>query len=62
MPRRIDKTECAGCGICQKVCITGCITEGEDRKRMIMEPGCVDCGACQLACPIKCISHQNNLL
>jgi len=57
MSRRIEKSKCAGCGICQQVCITGCITEGEDGKSMIIENGCVNCGACQLACPSKCIDH-----
>lgn len=62
MPRRIDKTECAGCGICQRVCIIGCITEDEDGKSKIVESGCVDCGACQNSCPFGCITHQSNLL
>ncbi|MDF2540833.1 MAG: hypothetical protein K0S47_551 [Herbinix sp.] len=57
MPRKIDQTKCAGCGVCERVCIIGCITKGDDRKRMIMDSACVDCGACQLACPIKCISR-----
>jgi MinD superfamily P-loop ATPase len=58
MPRKIDKSECLGCGTCQRVCIVGCITQSEDRKRLINELGCVDCGACQLACPKKCISKN----
>ena len=58
MPRTITKTDCIGCGTCQRVCIVGCITEGENRKRFINETGCVDCGACQLACPKKCISKN----
>jgi MinD superfamily P-loop ATPase containing an inserted ferredoxin domain len=56
MSRKISRSECIGCGNCQRVCIVGCITEREDRKRLINESGCVDCGACQLACPKKCIS------
>lgn len=58
MPRRINKSNCVGCGKCQKVCIVGCIAETDDRKRIITETACVDCGACQLACPIKCISQD----
>lgn len=56
MPRKINKSECVGCGTCQRVCLVGCISKSTDRKRLINESGCVDCGACQLACPKKCIS------
>lgn len=56
MPRRINKTNCIGCGTCERVCKVGCITQLEDKKRQINEAVCVDCGACQLACPQKCIS------
>lgn len=43
MPRRINKSECVGCGTCQRVCLVGCISQEEDRKRLINEYGCVDC-------------------
>ena len=58
MPRKINRSNCIGCGTCQRVCIVGFITEGEDRKRLINESACVDCGACQLGCPMKCISEN----
>lgn len=58
MPRRINKSDCIGCGTCEKVCIVGCITKSEYKKRLINESACVDCGACQLACPIKCIDKK----
>ena len=58
MSRRINKSDCVGCGTCHRVCIVGCITEEKDRKRSINESACVDCGACQLACPKKCISQK----
>ena len=57
MPRKIAKSDCVGCGTCQRVCIIGCIAE-EDRKRVINELGCADCGACQFACPKKCITRN----
>lgn len=56
MPRSINRSNCIGCGTCERVCKVGCITQLEDRKRFINESVCVDCGACQLACPKKCIS------
>ncbi len=56
MPRRINQSECIACGTCQRVCIVGCITQGEDNKRIIHEAACVDCGACQMACIKKCIT------
>lgn len=59
MPRIISKTDCLGCGTCQRVCIIGCIARKEDRKRIIDESACVDCGACQHACPIKCIYNED---
>ena len=55
MPRRINKSDCVGCGSCQRVCLVGCITQGDDKKRIINESACVDCGACKIACPKKCI-------
>ena len=55
MPRIIDKSKCVACGTCERVCIVGCITQLEDKKREINSSACVDCGACQLACPKKCI-------
>ncbi|MEG0772002.1 4Fe-4S binding protein [Clostridium sp.] len=58
MPRRINKSTCVGCGVCQRVCIIGCITHEEDKKRLINESACVDCGACQVACPRKCIDKK----
>ncbi|WP_238861628.1 MULTISPECIES: 4Fe-4S binding protein [unclassified Clostridium] len=58
MSRRISKSDCVGCGTCERVCIVGCITEDKDKKRIITESACVDCGACQLACPRKCISQK----
>jgi MinD superfamily P-loop ATPase len=59
MARRIDKSQCIGCGTCQRICIVGCITQDDDKKRLINEFACVDCGACQFACPQKCISKIN---
>lgn len=58
MPRKINKSDCTGCGTCERVCIIGCVTEDKDRKRIINESVCVDCAACQLACPQKCISKN----
>lgn len=42
MARRIDKSQCIGCGTCQRVCIVGCITQDDDKKRLINEFACVD--------------------
>ncbi|HEX9025256.1 MAG TPA: 4Fe-4S binding protein [Clostridium sp.] len=57
MPRRINKSDCVGCGNSQRVCLVGCVIQGDDKKRIINESVCVDCGACQMACPNKCISQ-----
>ena len=58
MPRRITKSDCVGCGTCERVCIVGAISEEKDRKRIIAESACVDCGACEFTCPKKCISQK----
>lgn len=58
MARRINKSDCVGCGTCERVCLIGCITEEKDRTRIITESACVDCGACEIACPKKCISQK----
>lgn len=58
MPRRINASDCVGCGACQRVCIVGCIAQRDDKKRIITSSACVDCGACQLSCPKKCISEN----
>lgn len=58
MARIINKSICIACGTCERVCIVGCITQEENKKRTINESACVDCGACQLACPMKCIDIQ----
>lgn len=55
MFRRIIKLDCVGCGICQWVCIIGCIIEEKVRKRIINEFVCVDCGVCEFVCFKKCI-------
>ncbi|MDF2590559.1 MAG: ferredoxin [Clostridia bacterium] len=58
MPRRINESDCAACGTCQRVCLVGCITQRNDKIILINKSACVDCGACQLACPKKCISQD----
>lgn len=59
MPRVVDKSNCVGCGTCDRVCKVGCITL-ENKKSSINPLACVDCGACQLACPKNCISPSND--
>lgn len=56
MSKKIDKNICVGCGACERVCIVGCISEKENKKREIDESACVDCGACVMTCPVECIS------
>ena len=35
MPRIIDKFKCIACGTCERVCKVGCITQLENKKRII---------------------------
>lgn len=56
MAKIIDNLKCIGCGICERVCLVGCISQQDDKKRTIDTNGCVNCDACEHACPKKCIS------
>ncbi len=51
-----DNRTCVGCGVCQLVCPTKCITMTEDedgfRQIHISENDCIHCNKCEHSCPI----------
>lgn len=46
----VDKSVCAGCGMCQRVCQAGAITI-RSGLAVIDEKKCIGCGRCIDACP-----------
>lgn len=56
MAKKIDESICVGCGVCERVCIVGCISEAAEGKRRVDEAACVECGACELSCPVGAVS------
>lgn len=53
---KIDKTECEGCGVCEKVCKSECINFDE---KEIDFSRCVACFNCIDICPSEVISYQS---
>jgi len=63
MKFEIDKSKCAGCGACLRVCPYGAIKIGEDEKAFIDQNKCKNCGECKKICPfdaIKEITEEEN--
>ena len=55
MAFKIDKEQCAGCGVCEGACPSKAISQ-EDDKYAIDPAKCTDCGDCADVCPMSCIS------
>ena len=55
---KIDKSKCAGCGACLKVCLYGAIKIGKDGKAEIDEIKCQNCGKCKDICPFNAIIEK----
>lgn len=58
----IDKIKCTGCGRCSRVCISGCLDNGEDGRVRVSDniDNCIGCGHCAAVCPVSCISLPDN--
>ncbi|MDR2951707.1 MAG: 4Fe-4S binding protein [Treponema sp.] len=50
--------ECAGCGICKRLCPVFAISGGKDARHSINEARCVECGVCGRACPKGAIRDE----
>ena len=55
---KVDKSKCAGCGACLKVCPYGAIKIGEDGKAVINKEKCRNCGKCKEIYPFDAISEE----
>ncbi|HHE45936.1 MAG TPA: 4Fe-4S dicluster domain-containing protein [Candidatus Moranbacteria bacterium] len=58
MTYKINKSKCAGCGACLKVCPFGAITIGKDGKAVIDQTKCQKCGQCKDVCPFNAIEVE----
>jgi Ni,Fe-hydrogenase III small subunit/ferredoxin len=57
----IDQAKCGdGCASCVKVCPTGALSYGRDRKLSIDLGKCIFCGACAAACPPGAITFTRD--
>lgn len=56
---RINEDLCISCGICEKVCPVGAISEGED-SYVIDEEACLICSQCLEKCPTKAMDPVVN--
>jgi len=52
---KVNKSKCAGCGACIKVCPYEAIKIGKDGKAIIDEKRCQKCGTCKEVCPFDAI-------
>lgn len=50
----VDSDKCAGCGICQDICLTGAITVQEIAR--VDSSRCTGCGLCVQQCPQGALS------
>ena len=54
MAVKVDKSKCAGCGVCADICPEGAIQVNQ--VAVIDEAVCNDCGACVTECPNQALS------
>ncbi len=54
---KVDKSKCAGCGACVKICPYGAVRIDKDGKAVINEEKCQKCGKCKEACPFGAIEE-----
>ncbi len=56
----VDTEVCAGCALCEQVCVYGALKLDERKKKMtVNEAVCKGCGACSATCPSSAIKLRN---
>ena len=56
----VDTEVCAGCALCEEVCVYGALKLDERLKKMtVNEAVCKGCGACSATCPSSAIKLKN---
>ncbi|RTZ94532.1 MAG: disulfide reductase [Deltaproteobacteria bacterium] len=56
----VDEEVCAGCAMCEEVCVYGALKLDELKKKMtVNEAVCKGCGACSATCPSSAIKLKN---
>ena len=55
---KVNKSKCAGCGACVKICPYGAIKIEKDGKAVIDEKKCQKCDRCKEACPFDAIIEK----
>ena len=56
----VDTEVCAGCALCEEVCVYGALKLDEAHKKMtVNEAVCKGCGACSATCPSSAIKLRN---
>ena len=64
MVSQIIKSDCCGCGTCQFICPTKCISFTEDEEGFrypnVNTQHCINCGQCENTCPIINIQPHIN--
>ena len=57
----VDRTLCAACGVCMKVCPKKAITIYKGLYALVEETLCIGCKKCVTKCPHEAITVVNNL-